>query len=176
MDLLRTLDIGCVFAALVLPVWIVWRLPRYYLSVPIGAFMFWGWLVVDGFLLPSLDPQYDSIAPALLLFVGWAMGAVYCCVLMGVREIVSPRWKARSARKTGGRTASSKVASFHHALGLTVWGSLSIFCICYPFIDRAKYAETEWMFLEYYLFACGPILVLSLTMSILNLRQVLKRS
>jgi hypothetical protein len=155
MDFLRMVEIGSGFAVLVLPVWIVWRVPRYYLSVPIGALMFWGWLVVDGFLLLRLDPEYNSIAPALLLLVGWAMGAVYCCLLMAVREIVSPRRKSRSVGKAGGCTVSQKVASFHHALGLAVWGALSVLCICYPFIDRARYGETDWMFLEYYLFACG---------------------
>jgi len=175
MDFPRIVDSSCAFAALVLPVWIVWRLPRYYLSVPIGALMFWGWLVVDGFLLLRLDLEYNSIAPALLLLVGWAMGGVYCCLLMGIREIVSAQWKSRGPGKAGTCVAPRKAILGHHVLGLAVWGILSVLCICYPFVDRARYGETDWMFLEYYLFACGPILLLAATMSLINLRGVLKQ-
>ena len=175
MDFPRIIDSSFAFAALALPVWIVWRLPRYYLSVPIGALLVWGLGTVDGFLLLRLDAEYDSIAPGLWIVCGWAMGGVYCCVLMGVREIVSPPWKRGGAGKAGMCVASGKAISVHHVLGLAVWGALSVLCICYPFIDRARYRETDWMFLEYYLSACGPILLLSLTMSVINLRQVLKR-
>lgn len=174
MAISRIVDSGFWFAALALPVWIVWRLPRYYLSVPIGALLVWGLGTVDGFLLPSLDPEYDSIAPGIWLVFGWAMGGVYCCVLMGVREIMSPPWKRSGTSKAGTCAASGKAVSVHHVLGVAVWGGLSVLCICYPFIDRARYRETDWTFLEYYLFACGPILLLSLTMSLINFQQMLK--
>ena len=171
MDWAIIVDRSCTFAALVLPVWIVWRLPRYYLSVPIGALMCWGWLMVDGYLLPALDSEYDSIAPGLWLVFGWVVGVAYCCFLVGICEIVAPGRKSGSAGKISERATTGNFAVILSVLGLTAWGGLSVLCICYPFIDKARYGMTDWLF---NLFAFGPTLLLSITMLIINFRCLLK--
>lgn len=77
MDISRIVNISFIFAVLVLPAWIVWRLPRLYISIPIGTLVFWGWSVVCGDLLLNLDPEYDSIAPAMMYLLGWVMNGVF---------------------------------------------------------------------------------------------------
>lgn len=118
MDWATLVDRSCTIAVLVLPAWVVWRLPSYFLSVPIGALMFWGWIAVDGLLLPTLDPEYDSIAPVFCLVFGWAIGGAYCCLLMGLCETVDPGRKSRSTSKISECAAAGNSALIKSLLGL----------------------------------------------------------
>lgn len=172
MDWAALVSWGCILGALILPVWIVWRLPSYFLSVPIGTLIVWGWLMVDGLLLSSLDPEYDSIGPGLWLVLGWSVGLAYCCILIGLYEILPSGRQSRSARKIMECGKGGNSGQIHSVLGLTAWGGISVLCICYPFIDRALYGVYDWLF---NLSAFGPTLLLSVTMVFINLLRFLKR-
>lgn len=176
MDWAIVVDGSCAFAALVLPVWVVWRLPRYYLSVPIGALMFWGWFMADGLLLPSLDAEYDSIGPGLFLFFGLPVGIVYCCVVAAVCHNLRRRPKPPGTGESALSPGTGSSVPIHAVLGLAVWAGLSVLCICYPFIGRARYGPPGWAPPIFNLFACGPTFLLSATMALVNLRCMLKHS
>jgi len=170
MDLAIIVDSTCCLAALAIPMWIVCRLPRYYLSVPIGALTFWGWLTVDGYLLLGLDSEYDSIGPGMFLLTGWAIGGIYCVGLMIIHKIISSHRKSRSTVKAGKSFSPPGYFWAHYIFGLCLWGCLSVLCVFYPFMDSAKYGNKYWKF---HLFAFGPTLLLSITMSLIYLRYII---
>jgi hypothetical protein len=187
MDMATRVDYGFVLAALVLPALIVLLLRRrYYISVPIGTLLFWGWSVVTSSLLLEVDPEYDSIAPALFVLFGGLIGASYCCFWVVIREIISFRRKSKIVRQptecastksaTGAKLPFAKAALLHSIGGLVVWGALSILCICIPFLDRAIYNEANRKYILYYIFACVPTLLLCLAMSSIYLLEVLRKN
>lgn len=166
MSIENRVDAGFVLAAFLLPAWTIWRLRRWYVCLPIGMLTCWGLFVACGFLLLAVDPGYDSIGPGLALFVGWLPAGIYCIIWFGIRKIFSPSWKL----------PPKSTSLFHPTVGLVVWGAVLTLCVCFPFLDRARYGETHWRSLDYYVLACGPILLLSLAMSIANLWELLART
>jgi len=148
--------------------------------------MFWGWSVVSGALILHLDPEYDSIAPAMMYFLGWLMGLIYCSFWVIIRLVTESYTRSSSTKQSPeyisrvsvaeATLSSSKQLLFYPVLGLIMWGALSVLCLLFPFIDRARYNETDCSFFLYYLFGCGPILLLSVTMFFINLRELLKKT
>jgi len=48
VDFPHQMDTALVAAEFVLPAWLVWRLPRYYLSLPLGTLVYWALVVNHG--------------------------------------------------------------------------------------------------------------------------------
>ena len=159
VQLAHRVESALMLAALVLPGWGMWRLPRYYLSLPLGTLIFWGLVVNAGWFIMGLDREYDSIAPGLMLFAAGPMGGVYCLLCLGVCEAISPLSERR------GKVSRPTRANRTHAIaGLTVWAALCLFAFLLPFVRPPLQRRRDPTFPRDYFSACWPILLLALTM------------
>jgi len=171
MDFFHRMDIGLVSAALVLPAWLVFRLPWYYLSVPVGTLVFGGLLVVSSFLLREVAPVCDGFTAVLILLFGWMEGFAYCFLWAAVRKFISRRRK-----NVPRRSRSERAERMHLITGLVIWWSLWAFCVVLPFAHRPAIRRSDPTFFADYFGVCSPILLVVMTMSLMYLVQLLKRA
>ena len=54
------------------------------LAIFFGAIWFWALMIVAGQYNLATDPEYDSMAPAISIIVGWIPGLIYAslCVFL----------------------------------------------------------------------------------------------
>ena len=169
MDIVTKISIGFIFATLVLPAWTVWRLPRYFLSVPIGTMIFWTWSFIGADTIRGIDPEYDSFGPAFNLLFGWILGGQYCLLWVGIRELLS-RFRPQKRR-----TRSGRAERFHNVVGLAMWTAVAGVCLAMPSLHRVVYRQSDSYCLLTYVCAGGPILLLAVTMAITYLVRVVRR-
>jgi len=169
MDAVTKISVGSIFATLVLPAWAVWRLPRYFLSVPIGTMIFWTWSFVGADMIRGIDPEYDSFGPAFNFLFGWVLGGGYCLMWVAIREFLS--W----SRRQEPRTLSGYTERFHNGAGLAMWAAVAGVCIAMPFLHRVVYRQSGLYYLLTYICTGGPILLLAMTMVIAYLLRVLRQ-
>ena len=146
--------------ALVLPAFVIWRIRRYCVSVPVSVLLS-GWLMfVAGAIPLALFPDYDGVGAAMTMGLAPIFAVGYTSFLVAIRKGTRRRAPARSGR--------------HQAMaGMAVWAGLGLFCLVAPFIgaDRIRKGDPP-LLIECVIF-CGPILLLALTMSLAYLWQLL---
>lgn len=169
MDIVTKISIGFIFATLVLLAWTVWRLPRYFLSVPIGTMIFWTWSFISADMVRGIDPEYDSFGPAFNFLFGWILGGQYCLIWVGIRELLS-RFRPQKRQ-----TRSGRAERFHNAAGLAMWAAVAGVCITMPSLHRVVYRQSGSYYLLTYVCAGGPILLLAVTMAITYLLRVVRQ-
>lgn len=159
VQLAHRVENALMLAALVLPGWAVWRLPRYYLSLPLGTLIFWGLMVNTGWFIMGLDREYDSIAPALMVFAAGPLGGGYCALCLGVSEAFSPLRNRREQASRPTRANRTRAIA-----GLAVWAALCLFSFLLPFVRPPIQRRGDPTFPRDYFSACWPILLLVVTM------------
>ena len=147
-------------AAVILPACPIWRIQRRYISIPVAVLLSWWLLFIAGVIPLTLEPDYDGIGAAMTL--AFAPGVAVGCALLLVVIRTGTR-RRTSARPRRRRTVT----------GLTVWAGLGLFCIVASFIVPPRMRKGEPPLLTDYLFFCGPILLLAVTMSLAYLWQLL---
>lgn len=169
VDFGHRMDSALMLAALVLPATIVWRLPYYRLSVPVGTLMFWGLMVNAGFLLLFVDREYDSIAPGLMVFFAVPLGGAYCLIVADLCEAISPlcerHWKA---------SRSTQANRTHSIIGFVIWSVVALFCFLLPFVRSPLEWRGDPTFAGEYFAACWPILLLVVTMVLMYAVSLLR--
>ena len=148
MDLLSRISLGAMFAVLILPAWIVFRLQNPKVSVPIGGLIFWGWLVLLSGFIRDFDPSYDGWGPFFNLLFGLPLGIGYCAFWAVICRLVL-RLKVNRSRGI---------------ISLVVWSAMIILCVCFPFLVTSTYHRSLMFYMPYLLFGVGPILLLSVAM------------
>jgi hypothetical protein len=161
MDVLHLTDRALCLATLLLPIWTVWRLPRWYLYMPIGTAIFWGMSVTNGYLLLNLDVQYDSIAPGIAVLLGAPAGMVYCLLWAGIRESLALLAKVARVERS-----SARMSPAGDMVGLVVWTGLSGLCVVLPFWGTPRSLHKDPQLFAAYSVACSPILLLAVTLSL----------
>jgi hypothetical protein len=75
--------------------WLMILLPPLYVArwglygVALGAVVFWGVGAAIGMLLQRLDPTRDmALSDGLFLYLGIPIGAAYCLLVYGVRQLI----------------------------------------------------------------------------------------
>ena len=63
---------------LVVPPVLAFSLKRKGSAFFLGLLWFWGMMVASAEYAVATDPGYDSKAPALMVYGGWALGAIWC--------------------------------------------------------------------------------------------------
>jgi len=148
MDQLTRLTYGLCFAVLVLPAWIVFRLPNPKVSIPIGALIFWGWLVLYSDFVGDIDPSRDGgLGPAANFLFGLPFGACYCQIWLGIRRLLP-----KHGRKP--------TKNYLNLVSLIIWSALIALCLCFPFMATALHRRNIGFYMPYVLIGVGPILVL----------------
>jgi hypothetical protein len=160
MDIVSTLNCGCVIGILILPAWAVLRLPRLAVSIPIGTLIFWTWLFLPGVILRESDPDYDSMGPAFAFLFGLPWGFFYCGIWAIVRKGV-PR--LNKPRRPG------------TVLDVVIWSGIALLCASFPWLVSAKYHRDVAMDLGYTLFGAGPLLLLAVAMAWTSFSSLPKR-
>ena len=158
MDMLHRVSLGIVIGVMILPAWAVLRLPSLKVSMPIGTFIHWGWLVLGSDFLREFDPGYDSLAPAFNIVFGWGTGLIYCAIWAGIR-----RWLLHSrVDHTGSST------------GVVVWSCLVVLCLCFPFMTATMYHRNLAFYMPYTLIGVAPVLLLCSAMVFTHHRGIRK--
>jgi len=169
VEFAHRVDNAMMMAALVLPAWVVWRLPHYYLSIPIGTLISWGLMVIDGWLISSIDLHYDSIAPGLMVFCGGPLGGSYCLIVAAVCEVISPLRKRR--RQASHSPPADRI---HSVIGFAIWTVVTLFCFLLPFVNPPLERRGDPTFPQDYFGACWPILLLVVTMVLMYAVSLLR--
>ncbi len=156
----RTVEMAVVLAGLVLPAWLIWRLRCGYVSVPIGALLSCWFLVILAAFTIELNPGYDGIGAAMTILASPFLGITYALLLAGIRAAASPLAVRRR------QTRSVQFSRSHTIVGLAIWGSLSVFSLSLPFVSPPRARRGDPLFLRDYFFFCGPVVVLSIVMSL----------
>jgi hypothetical protein len=68
-------DYSFVVSALAISAWLSFRLPW---GLLVGIIVFVALTSVPGFYHKVMDPEYDSMAPVLWLFISWIPATIYC--------------------------------------------------------------------------------------------------
>ena len=150
-----------VLAALILPAWLVWRIPSFYISLPIAALLSCWLLVIAGVLPPGFDPDYDGIGAGMTILIAPYLSIVYTLILFAIRRVSLASNKHKERRRF---IQSERRDAL---VGLVVWVGLCAFCAVYPFFALPRACISASSFLTDYFFFFGPILLLTFTMSLI---------
>jgi hypothetical protein len=148
-------------AALVLPAFIIWRIPWKPVSVPVAVLLAGGLMFVAGAIPLTAFPDYDGIGAAMTMGLAPIFGCAYTLFLAAIDR----------ARR---RSAAERSDSRHAAVGLVIWAGLGTLCVAVPLIVPLDIRKGDTSFLTEYIFFCGPIFLLALTMSLAYLRWLLR--
>ncbi len=159
MPSINTMVETVMLAAVILPACPIWRIQHRFISIPVAIVLSWWLLFVAGAIPLTLEPDYDGIGAAMTIALapGFAVGCTL--LLVAIRTGTRRRTSARPGRRRA-------------VMGLTVWAGLGLFCMAAPFIGPLRMRKGESPFLTDYLFFCGPILLLVMTMSLMYLWQL----
>ncbi len=166
MDQLTRLNFGLFFATLVLPAWVVLRLPSAKVSIPVDALIFWGWFVLYCDFVGDIDPsRAGGFGPAAVFFFGWQPGVCYCAIWLLPRRLL---------QKPEARSGSMAVK----LIGLSIWLALIGLCLSFPFMATALHRRSIGFYMPYVLIGVGPILVLCVAVvysTVCEMRKYTKR-
>lgn len=87
------IDFFMIVFGLAFPPIIIYVIKKRIIGFLIGTLFFWFLLFANGYYHALYTPGYDSIAPGLSLFFGWAIGAVYCAFWVLIIFIARMLWK-----------------------------------------------------------------------------------
>ncbi|MBN1360106.1 MAG: hypothetical protein JW993_05920 [Sedimentisphaerales bacterium] len=90
------------------PPWFVFKIRRKWLGFALGSLWYWGAMILCIDYLRAIDPDYDSIAPAFVVYLGWLSGLLYCLLCYGVGLI----FRALIRRRRGaGKSNACRIES-----------------------------------------------------------------
>lgn len=90
------MEIALAAAAFLVPPVLIIISERKVLPLLIGVVWFWGMMVLSCEYTLATAPEYDSIAPGIIVFFGWLLGLWYCAPFYAISLAVKSRRKKQT--------------------------------------------------------------------------------
>jgi hypothetical protein len=90
------MEIALAAAAFLVPPVLIILSDRKVLPLLIGVLWFWGMMVLSCEYTLATDPEYDSIAPGIIVFFGWLLGLWYCVPCYAISLAIKSRRQKRT--------------------------------------------------------------------------------